>query len=76
MQDANVIQPLKNPWASPAVLVRKKDETLYFCVDYCGLNSVMKLDQFPVPRIDDLVDQLVESYYFTTLDLASGYWQI
>ena len=56
------------------VLVRKKDRTLHFCVDYRGLNSVTKLDQFPLPRIDDLLDQL--GSFFTTLDLASGYWQI
>ena len=76
MQDANVIQPSNSPWASPVVLVRKKDGTLRFCVDYRGLNSVTKLDQFPLPRIDDLLDQLGRSRYFTTLDLASGYWQI
>lgn len=61
MQDANVIQPSNSPWASPVVLVRKKDGTLHFCVDYRGLNSVTKLDQFPLPRIDDLLDQLGKS---------------
>ena len=76
MQASNVIQPSSSPWASPVVLVRKKDGTLRFCVDYRGLNSVTKLDQFPLPRIDDLLDQLGEAHYFTTLDLASGYWQI
>ena len=76
MQDANVIQPSNSFWASPVVLVRKKDRTLRFCVDYRGLNSAMKLGQFPLPRIDDLLDQLGKSCYFTTLDLASGYWQI
>ena len=49
MQDANVIQPSNSPWASPVVLVRKKDGTLHFCIDYRGLNSVTKLDQFPLP---------------------------
>ena len=76
MQDANVIQPSISPWASPVVLVRKKDGTLRFCVDYRGLNSVTKLDQFPLPHIDDLLDQLGKSHYFTTLDLVSGYWQM
>ena len=76
MQNANVIQPSNSPWASPVVLVRKKDGTLRFCVDYRGLNSVTRLDQFPLPRIDDLLDQLGKSHYFTTLDLVSGYWQI
>ena len=54
MQDGNVIQPSNSPWASPVILVRKKDGTLHFCVDYRGLNSVTKLEQFPLPRIDDL----------------------
>jgi len=58
------------------VLVWKKDGTLCFCIDYCGLNSVTKLDQFPLLRLDDLLDQLGKSHYFTTLDLVSGYWQI
>lgn len=57
------------------VLVRKKDDTLRFCVDY-RLNTVTKLDTFPLPRNDDLLDQLGGSTYFTTLDLASGYLQI
>lgn len=76
MQAANVIQPSSSPWASPVVLVWKRDGTLRFCVDYRGLNSVTKLDQFPLPRIDNLLDQLGKSRYFTTLDLASGFWQI
>lgn len=76
MQDANIIQQSSSPGASGVVLVRKKDGTLRFCVDYSGLNSVTKLDQFPLPRIDDLLDQLGRSRFFTTLDLASGYWQI
>ena len=47
-----------------------------FCVDYRHLNSVTKADTFPLPRIDDLLDQLGPACYFTTLDLSSGYWQI
>ena len=65
-----------NLWVSPVVLVRKTDRTLSFCVDFHSFNSVTKLDQFPLPRIDDLLDQLGKSRYFTTLDLAFGYWQI
>ena len=76
MQNNGVIQPSSSPWASPVVMVRKKDGTHRFCVDYRQLNAVTKADTYPLPRIDDLLDQLGECKYFTTLDLASGYWQI
>ena len=76
MQGTGVIQPSCSPWASAVVLVRKKDGSHRFCVDYRNLNSVTKLDSYPLPRIDDLLDQLDQSLYFSTLDLASGYWQI
>ena len=76
MQDAGVIQPSNSPWASPVVLVRKKNGTHRFCVDYHELNGVTKADTFPLPRVDDLLDQLGEARYFSTLDLAAGYWQI
>ena len=76
MQKLDVIQPSCSPWASPVVLVRKKDGSHRFCVDYRELNSVTRLDSYPLPRIDDLLDQLDQAHYFTTLDLASGYWQI
>ena len=58
MQKDNVIQPSESPWASPVVLVRKRDGSLHFCVDYRALNSVTKPDLFPLPRISDLLDQL------------------
>ena len=76
MQKIGVVKPSKSPWSSPVVLVRKRDGTLRFCVDYRVLNSVTKPDMFPLPGISDLLDQLGKSKYYTTLDLASGYWQI
>ena len=76
MQAAGVITPSTSPWSSPVVMVRKKDGTHRFCVDYCQLNAVTKADTHPLPRIDDLLDQLGKCRFFSTLDLAAGYWQI
>ena len=76
MQQASVIQPSSSPWASPVVIVRKKDGTYRFCVDYRALNAVTKADTFPLPRVDDLLNQLGDSTFFSTLDLASGYRQV
>ena len=56
--------------------MKKKDGGTRFCVDYRQLNSVTKKDTYPLPRIDDLLDQLGKARFFTTLDLAAGYWQI
>ena len=58
------------------MLVRKKDGSLRLCVDYCDLNSVTKSDTFPLPRVDDMLDELGRSKVFSTLDLAAGYWQL
>ena len=71
-----ISQPSASPWASPVVLVPKKDGQLHFCIDYRRLNAVTKKDQYPLPRIDDILDMLDKMRYFSTLDLASGYWQI
>ena len=76
MQENGVIQASKSPWSSPVVLVQKNDGSLRFCVDYRELNSVTKPDTFPLPRVDDFLNQLGRAKYFSTLDLASGFWQI
>ena len=76
MLKRGIIQPSSSPWSSPIVVVRKKDGTLRFCVDYRKLNAATTKDVFPLPRVDDLVDCLGGAKIFTTLDEASGYWQI
>ena len=75
MLQQDVIELSGSPWASPIVLVRKKDDGVRFC-DYWKLNQVTKMDEFLLPRNDDTLDLLTVSQYFTTLYLASGYWQV
>ncbi|GBM92206.1 Retrovirus-related Pol polyprotein from transposon 297 [Araneus ventricosus] len=76
MVDNGIIEESSGPWASPIVLVKKKDGSTSFCVDYRKLNEITIKDSYPLPRIDDTLDALNGSQWFSTLDLKSGYWQV
>ena len=76
MLQQDVIEASSGPWSSPIVLARKKDGTLRFCVDFRRINDVTKKEVHPLPRIDETLDMLGGAKWFSTLDLASGYWQM
>ena len=76
LSEQGLIEPSTSPWSSALVLVRKKDGSLRCCVDYRLLNATTIKDSYPLPRIDDTLDALSGSKWFSTLDLKSGYHQV
>src|SRR6266540_3979750 len=71
-----IIKKSKSPWASPVVLVSKKDESIRFCIDYKKTNAITIVDAHPLPIVNDTVDKIGGKKYYTSIDLASGYWQV
>jgi len=76
MLEANKIQPIQSSFSPPIVLVQKKDGSCHMCPDKRELNKLTIKDKFPIPIIDELLDELRGEIYFTKLDLHLGYHQI
>lgn len=76
MLQSGIIQPSNNEFASSVILVKKKDQTYRFCVDCRHLNALTIKTKFPVPIIDEFLDELCGAAWFSTMDLRAGFHQI
>ncbi|GJZ66198.1 putative reverse transcriptase domain-containing protein [Tanacetum coccineum] len=76
LQEKGFIRPSHSPWGAPVLFVKKKDGAMRMCIDYRELNKLTIKNRYPLPRIDDLFDQLQGACYFSKIDLHSGYHQL
>ena len=76
MLESGAIRPSQSAWCNTVVLVWKKDDSLWFCIDFCHLNTCTKKDSYPLLRIQEALESLVGAGHFSCLDLKSGFWQI
>ncbi|GJU29661.1 putative reverse transcriptase domain-containing protein [Tanacetum coccineum] len=76
LQDKGFIRPSSSPWGAPVLFVKKKDGSFRMCIDYRELNKLAVKNRYPLPKIDDLFDQLQGSQFFSKIDLRSGYHQL
>lgn len=76
MLRAGIITPTASHWPFPVFIAQKKDGKPRLCVNYCTINRQMKADRWPLPRIEEIFDELRLDSVFTTLDLFAGYWQV
>ena len=76
MLDNDIIEPSNSEWSSPCLLVPKPDKTFRFVTDFRKVNSVSKSDSYPIPRIDDCIDNIGQAKFVSKFDLLKGYWQV
>ncbi|KAL2099462.1 hypothetical protein ACEWY4_005942 [Coilia grayii] len=76
MLEIGVVEPSHSEWSSPIVLIPKPDRSARFCIDYRKVNAVAKTDAFPIPRLEDCIDQIGKAKFVSKVDLLKGYWQV